>query len=501
MNPFRDLSRRDAMKLMTAAMLTGCGQGGVPRVVSGKPDGTNVLFIVVDDLRPELGCYGASHVHSPRIDELASTGVTFDRAYCQQAVCSPSRSSVLTGLRPQTTGIDDLSTHIRDVAPEVTTLPQAFRQGGYHSFGYGKIYHGNLNDAASWSEPHRRLADPRYQLRENRQAYRRKHGEGDAERGPVIEAADLPDEQYADTKLTLAAIERMGQLNREGKSFFAAVGLHKPHLPWVAPKKYFDLYDPASLPLSEVPVSPAGTPAYLSGEVPGEVSGYAGAPQGPEDVTEDVRRELLHAYLACVTFTDANVGRLLDALRTLGVEENTIVAFWGDHGFHLGDYGMWGKHTNMEVAARSPLIIRTPGMTAGSRGATAAGLVELVDLYPTLLELTGCRVPGWLEGTSMAPLLDKPERAWKAAAFTECPRRTPEGTELLGRSVRTDRWRYTEWRTRGMFGGSVHQRELYDHQHDPLESVNLADDAKHAAQVKDLAGVLDRGWRAYRSPA
>ena len=471
-----------AALLLTAAVAPTPARAGEG---SAEPsDRPNVLFIAVDDLRPELGCYGNDRVHSPNIDRLAKRGVVFQRAYCQQAVCSPSRTSLLTGLRPDSTKVYDLRTHFRDTVPDVVTLPQHFKKHGYHTVGMGKIYHGSLNDEKSWSEPWWRPTgrSPRgYVLDENI-----KIAEGNRNRGPAVEAADVPDDAYPDGMLADRAVQTLREMEGRDEPFFLAVGFVKPHLPFNAPEKYWDRYDRTQIELPDRTAPPQGAPRYATTNW-GELRNYHGIPE-QGGLSEDQARRLIHGYFACVTYIDAQIGKLLDELDSLGLTDNTIVILWGDHGWKLGEYGDWSKHTNFELDTRVPLILSDP--RGGSKGRASDALVELVDIYPTLCELAGLPLPEHLEGVSMVPLLRDPDRPWKSAAFSQYPR-----GRIMGYSMRTDRYRLTRWQRRDD-PERVKAVELYDHQSDPGETRNIADHPENAKLVKKLTARLEAGWRA-----
>lgn len=469
----------------------------------------NVLFFAVDDLRTDLGCYGHKEAKTPHIDALASRGLVFRRAYCQQAVCSPSRTSLLTGLRPDTTKVYDLVTHFRNTIPEAISLPQHFRESGYHSVGLGKIFHPGFDDPKAWSEPHKNGSGEGYVLSENKlrmaagnakskvQAKeggkKGKKGKASASarpsRGEPFEMADVPDSQYQDGSLADMAVAKLAELKRKEQPFFLAVGFLKPHLPFNAPKKYWDLYDPAQLKLAENPFPPKDAPDYAVTDF-GELRNYFGVPQeGP--IPEDMARKLIHAYRAATSFTDANVGKVLAELDRLGLRENTIVVLWGDHGWKLGEHASWCKHTNMENDAHAPLIIAAPGAKAA--GQSSRALVEFVDVFPTLCELAGLPSPAQLEGTSARPLLDDPNRPWKAAAFSQYPRAPQSGPRLMGYAMKTDRYRYIQWRNRET--GEAVAHELYDHERDPAENLNVADQPESKELMSQFADQLKAGWQ------
>jgi arylsulfatase A-like enzyme len=467
------------------------------------PRRPNVLMIAVDDLRPDLGCYGHGEAKTPHIDALAGRGMVFRRAYCQQAVCSPSRTSLLTGLRPDSTKVYDLQTHFRTTIPDVVTLPQHFKQSGYYTVGMGKIYHGGLDDPKSWSEPHKNGTAPGYVLRENQEriaagrsqakaAGKKGKALNRAGRGAAFEAADVPDNAYHDGSLADMAVAKLrelngGELKAKDQPFFLAVGFLKPHLPFNAPKKYFDLYDPAKLKLAANPHRPKDAPPFAITDF-GELRNYYGIPnEGPVD--EALARQLLHAYRAATSYTDANIGRVLAELDRLGLRDNTVVVLWGDHGWKLGEHAGWCKHTCVENDTRSTLIVAAPG-TKGI-GQPSDRLVEFVDIYPTLCELAGLPLPAHLQGTSFRPLLAEPSRAWKSAAFSQYPR-SHEGKQLMGYAMRTDRYRYVEWR--GRQSGDIVAQELYDHDTDPSENENIAVRAANKDLLAKLSAQLAAGW-------
>jgi len=459
----------------------------------GRP---NVLFIAVDDLRPELGCYGNAVIQSPNIDRLAARGLVFRHAYCQQAVCSPSRSSLLTGTRPDTTQVWDLETHFRTALPDVVTLPQLFKNEGYFVQGMGKIYHGGLDDPASWSTPwtapgvktpaDARALEPDEMERRARQA-RAKRRKGD--RGVPFQAVDGPDNSLNDGVLADMAVAALQGLCEKEQPFFLAVGFVKPHLPFISPKKYWDLYDPEKIPPAPNPFLPKGAPPYALAER-NELWSYDGVPD-TSLLPDDYARQLKHGYYAAVSFMDAQVGRVLDELERLGLQDDTIVVLWGDHGWKLGEHGCWCKHSNVENDTNAPVILSVPGMAHA--GSSTDALVEFVDIYPTLADLAGLPKPAHLEGASAAPLLAEPDREWKRAAFSQYPR-THEKKRLMGYSMRTRRYRFTRWVDRDD-SARVEAVELYDHETDPQENVNIAGDPKNAALVEELTRQLVAGWR------
>ncbi len=443
---------------------------GINGTVAAPPK-PNVLLLCVDDLKPLLGCYGDPKIKTPNMDRLARRGVLFEKAYCNQAVCAPSRNALMTGLRPTTLGIYDLPTHFRKAAPDAVTVSQYFIQQGYRAEALGKIYHaghGNQDDARSWSVPHWLPKGGNYALPQNQPS--RQSGGSRKARGAPVECADVPDSVYADGMIADEAIRRLeAAQRRSNQPFFLAVGFLKPHLAFTAPKKYWDLYDRASFELPKLRVPPVGAPEYAP-TTWGELRQYADIPQvGP--LTDAQALELIHGYHATVSFVDAQIGRVLEAVDRLGLGENTLVVLWGDHGFHLGDHGMWCKHTNYEEAARIPVIVRAPGVTKA--GGRSRALIETVDIYPTLCELAGLPVPGGLDGKSFVPALEDPSSArTKEAVFHVYPRSTIELGWMLGCAVRTERYRLVEWKKPGAAAEAA-LLELYDYVVDPDETRNL----------------------------
>jgi iduronate 2-sulfatase len=454
----------------------------------------NVLLICVDDLKPLLGCYGTPVIRSPSIDRLAARGVRFECAFANQAVCAPSRNALMTGLRPQTIGIYDLGTNFRNAVPDAVTVAQYFQRHGYRTEAMGKIMHvghGNHEDKASWSVPHwGPKAGPAggYVLKENRppQLTREEARFGNAPvdpsklpRGAPTECADVPDNAYADGRIADEAIRRLEAAKANpGQPWFIAVGFLKPHLPFCAPKKYWDLYNPAAFPLPELKEPPIGAPKFAP-TTWGELRQYSDIPDtGPLDDAKT--RHLIHGYHAAVSFMDAQLGRVLDAVDASGFAQNTIIVLWGDHGWHLGDHGMWCKHTNYEQAARIPLIIVAPGVAKA--GAKTGALAETVDLYPTLCELAGLPVPADLDGASFVAALKNPAAATKEAVFHVYPR-----GQMMGRAVRTARHRLVEWKRPGAPAESA-VLELYDYEADAAETKNLA--AEQPSIVTRLRAVL-----------
>ncbi len=436
----------------------------------------NVLFISVDDMNSDLGCFGSRLVKSPSIDKLASLGVRFERTYCQFPLCSPSRASLMTGLRPDTTKVFDLKYHFRQELPDVVTLPQMFSNNGYYVARVGKIYHyGNpgeigtngLDDRASWMERFNPAGKDKTMLEPKVTNYTGKRGLGAAM--AFLADKDGKDEEHTDGMVATQVISLI-EKNKD-RPFFIAAGFYKPHCPWIAPKKYFDLYNPESFSLPKITDdTPKNYPeAALSSTKPWPYLG----------VKQDQALECKLAYYATISFVDAQIGRLIDALDRLKLRDNTIIVFWSDNGYHLGEHGLWFKQSCFEEAARVPLIISMPGMK--SAGKSSMRTVEFVDIYPTLADLAGLKAPENLQGKSLRPLLDNPEAAWDRPAFTQVQR----GLDgFPGHSVRTEKWRYTEWD----FGAKG--VELYDHDTDPQELQNLAADPKYAEVVAKMKALL-----------
>jgi iduronate 2-sulfatase len=446
-------------------------------------DRPNVLFIAADDLRVELGCYGDTLVQSPNIDRLARHGTLFNRAYCQQALCNPSRASLLTGLRPDTLGVTDLPTHFREMHPQLVTLPQLFKQHGYQAQNIGKIFHNwrqdqYQGDMVSWSVP----SILHYATHNSDQPQVSGILPPNLSDVPRTACYDIPDNAYFDGRIADLAITALRQL--KDQPFFLAVGFWKPHLPFNAPKKYWDLYERSRVELPANPEAPSDVPPVAMHDSRELLRGFK------KGLTEADVRALRHGYYAATSFLDAQVGKVLDELDALGLSDDTIVVFWSDHGFHLGEHDLWCKTSNFELDARVPLIIKAPQQkTAGQR---SDALVELLDIYPTLADLCGLPAPANLEGASLRPILENPRATVKQAALTQHPRPAyPPGRsapEVMGHSIRTDHYRYTEWRK--LKGGELVGQELYDHRQDPRETVNLAHDSSISATVQELAGRL-----------
>jgi uncharacterized sulfatase len=476
------LSRREFLAQLGGATLLPLF---LPSLSQSQRRRFNVLFIAVDDLNRRLGCYGDKLAKTPNIDRLAKYGVVFRRAYCQYPLCNPSRTSLLSGLYPTETKIMDNQTPPRTNIGDIVFLPQHFRQNGYFTARVGKVYHGGMDDPASWDiseEPRRTVRQRQRQQRrtETRQRRRAEAWEGDfilaglgstqvgelQWRMTENEDADEPDGMIA--RRAVQILEEHLR-TRKDQPFFLAVGFHKPHLPWVAPRRYFEMHDPAKMPLPQTP------PDDLE-DIP-QVA-LTLRPQ-EQKMTDEEKRLAIRAYYACVSFMDAQVGVLLDALDRHKLWDNTVIVLWGDNGFHLGEHGgLWRKMTLFEESAGVPLIIAAPNIDG--KGKSCDRTVEFVDIYPTLCELCGLPMPKHhLSGKSLVPLLNDPKASWDKPALTFVRR-----GKVLGVSIRTERWRYTEW-DEGRMGV-----ELYDHENDPHEWRNLANNPKFADVVKEMKRLM-----------
>ncbi|MBC3759187.1 sulfatase [Hyunsoonleella sp. SJ7] len=512
----------------------------------------NILFIGIDDLRPELGCYGSEIAISPNLDKLASQGLLFEKAYCQQAICGPSRASLLTGIRPETSGVFHNYIKFREANPDVVTLPQHFKNNGYETVYTGKIFHhGDLDDEKSWSKlpaidsmTSKGIKNPiGFALKENieerfatRKTMMEKYGEvakyGLA-MGQAYESADVPDNTYHDgynTELAIATMKEMLKSNPE-KPFFLGLGFNKPHLNWVSPKKYWDLYNREDIKLSTQTKSPEkGAQVGLHPSF--ELRVRSGIPKKGK-IKDSLAVTLKHAYLACISYVDAQIGKMISALEEAGIRDNTIIIVWSDHGWHLGDMGIWGKATNYEIATRVPMMIWTHDMPKGSQGKTTDALVELIDMYPTLADLAGLEMPTHVEGTSFKPLIENPDLDWKPAVFSQFPspalrewgafpirpamRETYFGplleeveeriikqqgdtwdrnlfeNNLMGYAMRTKDYRFIVWKDRENSEKEPVFIELYDHNTDPLETKNIAE--VHPDIVEKLMIQFNKSWQ------
>ena len=470
-----------AAPLLLSALLAAPPDGGA----AGEPnpaDRPNVLLVIVDDLRPELGCYGVPHARTPHLDAFADTAVRFSRAYCQVPTCGASRASLFTGLRPGRRRFTTHLTRVDEDAPGVIPLHAHFRANGYRTASLGKVLHHKNDSAAGWTDPPWRPERSGYCNPESLALEQSAAGDGTrATRGPPFEAGRCGDDFYPDGKIAAEAVRRLGSLQRErtagGEPWLLAVGFLKPHLPFACPAEYWDLHPPESVgpPVDyEVPEHAPAAAIHRSGEL----RHYGGVPaEGP--VSDAMAHDLIRGYRACVSFADANVGRVLAALEESGAAGNTVVVVISDHGWNLGEHTLWCKHSCFETSLRVPLLIRAPGVSTAD--GAAPGLAELLDLYPTLCDLTGLPTPDHLAGESLRAQLADPTAAGKAEAVSRY---------AAGDTLRTDDLRFTEYTAPLKPGSKARPRAvgrmLYDHRADPGETVNVAG----AADYKDEAAAL-----------
>jgi len=498
---------------------------------STKP---NILFIAIDDLKPIIGAYGNTFIKTPNIDRLAKRGTTFLNNYCQQAVCGPTRASLLTGMRPDITQIWDLKTQLRDVSPSIVTLPQYLITQGYSTQGIGKVFDPrNVDkdiDKVSWSVPYHKTnnkyydpaygepAQGRFQLPETKllsEKYIKEalakgmtkteaNNEANIKIRPTTEGIDVPDNAYNDGANILQAKDILAQLSKKQEPFFFAVGIAKPHLPFIAPKKYWDLYKRADIvlePFQEQNTNPISVAYHNAGEIraytdiPADIAATQQKGFGLALSTEK-QKELIHGYYAAISYTDALVGQLLNTIDSLGLASNTIIVLWGDHGWHLGDHNIWCKHSNFEQATHAPLIISAPGIASNK----TKSLSEHVDVFPTLCDLAGLAIPTQLQGKSLKSVMKNPATAVKEFSVSQYPRaganeqdsRIETTPAIMGYSIRNTQYRYTIWMknafrsTQPFNAASIIGEELYDYNADPLEKYNVAKDKKYAPVTKKL---------------
>lgn len=460
------------------ALVAFCALGLVAPAADRLPrPKLNVLFIAVDDLNNHLGCYGNRIVKSPNIDRLARRGVRFDRAYCQFPLCSPSRVSLMTGLRPDETRVFDLQTDFRKTGPitDVVTMPQLFRQNGYFAARVGKIFHygvpgqigtSGLDDPKSWDQ----VVNPRGRDKDEEARVTtlnpNQRGLGASLAWYESEGAD---EEYTDSKVAAETIRLLEA--HQDKPFFIGCGFYRPHVPWIVPGKYFDLY-----PLDKISL-PQGPPNDRDDIPPAAL--WVKTPNYGR--TDEECRRAIRAYYASISYADAQVGNVLDALDRLKLWDKTVVVLWGDHGWHLGEHGNWQKQSLFEESARVPLVVVAPGIKGKGKGCPR--VVETLDLYPTIADGCGLTPPSNLAGKNLRPLLNNPRAEWNRPAYTQV-RRGGTNNVFMGYSVRTERWRYTEWDD-GKKG-----IELYDHAKDPREHTNLAGNPKYARTAEEMKRLL-----------
>jgi iduronate 2-sulfatase len=498
-------------------------------IFAQKTSKPNILFIAVDDYKPIAGCYGNTLVKTPNIDRLAKMGTVFMNNYCQQSVCGPTRASLMTGMRPDYTKVWDLKTQMRDMNPDILTIPQHFITQGYTTSGMGKIYHPSSAikkiDPVSWSVPYLELketdfannlgfpANAQYQKPENKALFppkeknKEKKDDNDEavanKKGPSSECIDVPDNAYNDGVYALKAKEQIIKLAKQDNPFFLAVGFHKPHLPFVAPKKYWDLYKREDMPLEKFQEH-SKNGVEIAYHKSGELRNYIDIPEFATLPGDDLRiglkiekqKELIHGYYAAISYMDAQVGILLNTLEEQGLLNNTIIVLWGDHGWHLGDHDLWEKHTTFEQANRSPLIIAAPGMKPG----TSKSLSEHIDIFPTLCQLAGVSTPSILAGKSLVPVMQDKKAEVKDFAMSQYYRNLKaeeakklgyKERKLWGYSMRTDKYRYVMWMNdftseQTFNADKIYAIELYDFEKDPMETINVADDKNYKTTAEEL---------------
>ena len=511
-------------------------------VFSQEKNKPNILFIAIDDLKPILGCYGNTIIKTPNIDRLAKMGTVFMNNYCQQAVCGPTRASLMTGKRPDYTQVWDLKTKMRDINPDILSLPQYLITQGYSTQGIGKVYDSRCvdkkMDEPSWSVPYYNYfkTEEKYYAKETGMpvlgAYQSaetkelaiKFRKEAQEKGlsekeiddyvskmvkPSIECVDVPDNAYNDGANALRAMEILEKLKTENKPFFFAVGFSKPHLPFVAPKKYWNLYK-----RDEIPVAPFQEKSKNGVDVAyhnsGEIRAYTDIPELISFTDQkdfgltlpiEKQKELIHGYYAAISYTDAQVGKLLDKLDALDLTKNTIVVIWGDHGWHLGDHNLWCKHTNFEQATHAPLIISAPGL----KGTVSKAQTEFIDIFPTLCDLSGVKIPETVDGKSLKPLMNKTSKSVKEFSISQYPRsgnnaeserKGYASSKVMGYSLKNSSYRFTIWmgnnfRSNQPFNADwIVGTELYDYEKDPNETINVVNEEAYKAISKELKGKM-----------
>ncbi|MDP4777958.1 MAG: sulfatase [Opitutales bacterium] len=468
-------------------------------IASLSAEQPNILLILVDDLRPAIGAYGDEVAITPNLDKLIERGMRFDAAYCNQAVCAPSRFNLMLGSRSTSSGLYGLGSKLRQSFPEAITMPQYFAKHGYHTESLGKIFHighSNPGDPESFSVPHFKELVIEYKLPEStdggkltrEEGYFTNQGNRDANgnfrpRGTAFEAPDVSDEAYADGRVAAETIKRLTAAKDRDQPFFIATGFARPHLPFCVPKKYWDLYDPTKLPLAEINSTPKNAPSWAN-KKGGEITAYKPVSVNGE-IDDTLARQLIHGYYASTSYADAQIGKVIDAIDRLGLAENTIIVLWGDHGFHLGELGIWTKHVNYETATRIPLVIAAPSIT--KPGSSTRQLAETVDIFPTLTALAGLPAPTGpqpIDGTNLVPVLKNPETRVRDHAYHCFPR-----AGKLGRAIRTDRYRLVDWRPIGN-PDAAPVYELYDYSKGQVETNNIAN--SNPEVVSELSAILDR---------
>ncbi|VGO12605.1 Arylsulfatase [Pontiella desulfatans] len=439
----------------------------------------NVLFVIVDDLRPLISCQGDPIAKTPSLDKLAADGMVFERAYAQYPICGPSRGSFMSGMRPDTTGLMGNNTPFHNVLNEELTLNRYFMQQGYAVFGAGKVYHNSIGD--DWSEPYFKSEWLDHVKPENKRKadiFFTPKSEG---LPPSIEAEDVGDDAYCDGQAAAASEKWIAQAAKDGKPFMMVTGFRKPHLPWCAPKKYWDLYERSAMPVAANRYHPIGAPEIALKHY-GELFGYGDIPNGTP-LTDELIRQSMHGYYACVSYADAQLGRVLDALKKAGVYDNTIIVLCGDNGYHHGNNGVWTKGVCWETTNHVPLLLKVPGAKKGQR---SDALVELLDIYPTLCRTAGLPVPKHCEGKSLLPLVEHPKQEWNGFSASQFRK-----GKIIARSIRTDRYRFTLWE-KGR--GNVVGTELYDYEKDPQGNVNLAASPENKHLVEKFTKLHQSEW-------
>ena len=506
--------------LLYGCLILGCAQ------IESQHARPNILFVSIDDLRPSLGAYGDEIAHSPHIDQLAAEGFTFRNVFTQSAVCAPSRASLMTGLRPDSTRVWHLGDKFREINPATVTMPQYFSRQGYHTVNIGKIFHNYMPDSISWDEPDLRPARfvrPEWLGRDGETFYiseevqrsqeikrdsllklRPKRYADGWNTGPAWEAADVHASLYYDGAQTELAKKTLSRLATMDQPFYMGLGYFRPHLPFAVPKKYWDLYDREQMPLPTNPNIPQGSPLHTMNSMY-ELRHYdgfhhIGHPTSDYRMSEDTIRILRHGYYASVSYVDALLGDLLEHMKKIGLYENTIIVVWGDHGWKLGDHNSWGKMTNYNIDLKVPVIVRYPNQP--NRGGETYQFTELVDLFPSICDLAGVKIPDYMQGTSFVPLIKEPSRPWKKAAFSQFHRRpkvSADGQRYMGYSINTKNYHYIEWYSwdhtkgeRGAFKGA----ELFHTAKDPNETINLVNDEGYEQVITQLSKQLRQGWRA-----
>jgi len=492
---------------------------------ASKSKKMNVLFVSIDDLGPNLGAFDNEYIVSPNLDAFAQTGTTFRRTYCQAAVCAPSRASLMSGLRPDSTRVWHLGDKFRKIHPNMVTMPMHFKEHGYHTVCIGKIFHNYMPDSISWDEPDLRPEQylrPEWLKRDgetfyvNEETQRRQKIRRDElvklrpnyyadgwNNGPAWEWEDVHDTAYFDGAQTELAKRTLTRLAKREEPFYLALGYFRPHLPFAVPKKYWDLYDRDSLPLASNPFVPEQSPVMTMNSMY-ELRGYDGFHhiKHPTEYTmnEDTARTLKHGYYASVSYVDAQFGKIIQHLKDLDLYDNTIVVLWGDHGWKLGEHNGWCKQTNYNIDIHVPMILHYPNQP--NPGKQTFEITELIDMYPSLCEIAGIKSPEYLQGTSFVPLIEDPTRAWKKAAFSQFHRRpkvTPDGKRYMGYSIQTKEFHYVEWYYWDNIAGERGEfvtNELYDNKNDPEENKNIAYREENKDIIDGLSKQLAAGWKS-----